>query len=89
MPRHHSWHERKGEAASCVTRATAKALLAATFKGHLRVFTDGSVSSGSRTWVASYAIPQLRLDWSDRLADFASSSTPEVVALAEALRALA
>lgn len=69
-------------------RDTDETHLATAFKGHLRVFMDEYVARGSRSCPAAYTIPALSLDWGSRLTNFSSSTTAEVTAITEALRAL-
>lgn len=58
------------------------------FQDSLCDFTDWSVIRGNRTAAAAYTIPALGLDWGGCPLTFASSTTAEVVAITEALRAL-
>ncbi|XP_040070198.1 uncharacterized protein LOC115331806 [Ixodes scapularis] len=78
---------KKANTPPLVLKAAAQEQLAARYPRHLHIYTDGSVDRSRQSSTAAYHIPDLQKDWSARTTHMVSSTTAELLAIAEALTA--
>ncbi|XP_040066226.1 uncharacterized protein LOC120839895 [Ixodes scapularis] len=78
---------KKANTPPLVLKAAAQEQLAARYPRHLHIYTDGSVDRFRQSSTAAYHIPDLQKDWSARTTHMVSSTTAELLAIAEALTA--
>ncbi|XP_064486029.1 uncharacterized protein LOC135398570 [Ornithodoros turicata] len=78
----------KKDLPSHVAKALTLDLLETRYAAHTKVFTDGSVSHQQKSCTAAFHIPELNISWHARIIGYVSSTTAELIALNEALKAI-